>query len=217
MPPGVTLKQADMSDLPFGVGAFQAIVSFEAIEHVPDPFRVLDEFRRVLTDDGVLIVSSPNRDAYVPGNPHHNHEFEPEELRSALRERFRNVVLHRQACWITSAIFDDELLESDDRQRIRDVSLRKIVSMPAGDETYTIAVATNGSIPATQMQGVMTHAVELRRWLALWDEQQQMIQANIDRGNRAEEQLAERAELRRQLLVSEQSLARAVAERADAL
>jgi hypothetical protein len=67
------------------------------------------------------------------------------------------------------------------------------------------------------MQGVMTHAVELRRWLDLWDEQQQMIQANIDRGNRAEEQLAERAELRRQLLVSEQSLARAVAERAEAL
>jgi hypothetical protein len=63
--------------------------------------------------------------------------------------------------------------------------------------------------------GVLTHDVELRRWMQLWDEQQEMIQANIDRANTYQAMLGEREELRRQLVLSEMELAHAVAARAS--
>jgi ubiquinone/menaquinone biosynthesis C-methylase UbiE len=53
---------AEACRLPFGDGTLDAVVSFETIEHVPHPERLLQEIRRVLKRDGICICSSPNRD-----------------------------------------------------------------------------------------------------------------------------------------------------------
>jgi len=53
---------ADAGRLPFADRTFEAVVSFETIEHVPQPELVLKEIARVLKDDGICICSSPNRD-----------------------------------------------------------------------------------------------------------------------------------------------------------
>src|SRR5205807_696658 len=54
---------------------------------------------------------------------------------------------------------------------------------------------------------------ELRRWLDLWEEQQQIIRANIDMIRDLEELLGERAQLRDELLSAEQTLASALRDR----
>ena len=51
----------DAQKLLFPDRYFDAIVSLETIEHVPDAAAFLTGCARVLKDDGVLIVSSPNR------------------------------------------------------------------------------------------------------------------------------------------------------------
>lgn len=51
-------RLADAAKLPFENSAFEAIVSFETLEHVPDPQAVLREFHRVCTDK--VIISVPN-------------------------------------------------------------------------------------------------------------------------------------------------------------
>src|ERR1041385_1219530 len=53
---------ADAGRLPFGDGTFDVVVSFETIEHVPQPELLLQEIRRVLKRDGICIYSSPNRE-----------------------------------------------------------------------------------------------------------------------------------------------------------
>ena len=46
---------------------------------------MLDQLARVLRPDGLLLISSPNRGHYVPGNPHHRHEYTPLECKRRWR------------------------------------------------------------------------------------------------------------------------------------
>ena len=57
--------------------SFDLVVCFEVIEHLEEPDAALRELERVVAADGVVLVSSPNRDVYEPGNPHHLHEYTP--------------------------------------------------------------------------------------------------------------------------------------------
>lgn len=46
--------------LPYGNGSVGVVVLAEVIEHLPEPRRVIGEVRRILTDQGLFIVSFPN-------------------------------------------------------------------------------------------------------------------------------------------------------------
>ena len=91
---GIRFVQGSASALPFPAEAFELIVSFEVIEHLPDWPQMLAEVRRVLGPDGLFVVSTPNRVFYERtrgeqgANPFHHHEFEYHEFRDALREHF---------------------------------------------------------------------------------------------------------------------------------
>jgi len=50
----------DGRSLPFGNGLFDYVVCSEVIEHIPERSRVIGELGRVLKDDGVVILSTPN-------------------------------------------------------------------------------------------------------------------------------------------------------------
>lgn len=93
---------ATIASLPFPDAQFDVITSFETIEHVEDVPGCLREFRRVLKHDGLLICSTPNRKVSSPDgiirNPFHLREFEPDELRDALRSVFGTVQLLGQHC-----------------------------------------------------------------------------------------------------------------------
>ena len=94
---GVTCELGDVTALSQPDDSFDLVVCFEVIEHVEDPSRVLDELRRVLRPDGLLLLSSPNRARYVPGNPHHRHEYIRPELQEALERRFESATDHLAA------------------------------------------------------------------------------------------------------------------------
>ena len=64
----VRFVAGDCARLPFPDAAFDVVVSFETIEHVSEPERLLDVFQTLLADDGVLdvIVLRPRRVAVRP-------------------------------------------------------------------------------------------------------------------------------------------------------
>jgi len=74
---------------------FGAVVAFEIIEHVHEQERVLEEVARVLGDDGILIMSTPDRRAYTEAsgqvNPFHAHELALEEFLALLGTQFPHV------------------------------------------------------------------------------------------------------------------------------
>jgi ubiquinone/menaquinone biosynthesis C-methylase UbiE len=81
---------ADAMALPFASESFDAVVSFETIEHVPDAAAFLAEMTRVLRPGGTFICSTPNI-AYSDHPPYHLKEYRPEEF-FALLERGYGVV-----------------------------------------------------------------------------------------------------------------------------
>ncbi|MCW2995009.1 MAG: hypothetical protein JWQ18_2504, partial [Conexibacter sp.] len=156
----VEVVQADIHELPFADGAFDLVVCFEVLEHVTEQPAALAELRRVLTTDGVLVISSPNRLVYPPGNPHHVHELTPDEFEAALREQFAGVALHRQHVWLASALLDDAHARADGTPVGGDTRL--IEPLQPGQETYTVAVASDGPVPTLAAEVALAGAGELQ-------------------------------------------------------
>jgi ubiquinone/menaquinone biosynthesis C-methylase UbiE len=55
------LARANALALPFASGSFEAIVCSEVLEHIDDDSGALDEMYRVLSDDGLLVMSVPHQ------------------------------------------------------------------------------------------------------------------------------------------------------------
>jgi SAM-dependent methyltransferase len=97
--PSLRFLVSSCAVMPFPENAFDLVVAFEVIEHLPDHRAFLQECARVLTHQGLFIVSSPNRKYYAESraktgpNPYHVHEFEPREFVEELSAVFQNVRL----------------------------------------------------------------------------------------------------------------------------
>jgi len=74
--------------------SIDVMICFEAIEHIEDQEALLREVERLLTPDGIFIVSTPNkaiyRDQSTEENPFHLKELYFEEFREILTRHFRN-------------------------------------------------------------------------------------------------------------------------------
>jgi 2-polyprenyl-3-methyl-5-hydroxy-6-metoxy-1,4-benzoquinol methylase len=138
----------DVHALPFDDGRFDLVVCFEVIEHVERQDEVIAELARVLAPAGVLALSSPNRDVYPAGNPHHVHEYVPEELRASLTAHFAHVELRRQHAWLASAVLDDEQAADRSLRERAGVRIGKTAGRDPGSEPYTIALASREPLPA---------------------------------------------------------------------
>lgn len=97
--PHLRFIESSCISVPFQAESFDLLVAFEVIEHLADYRAFLDECARLLTREGLLIVSSPNKSYYAltrsetGPNPYHEHEFEADEFTGELERVFPNVRL----------------------------------------------------------------------------------------------------------------------------
>jgi len=202
----------DLRRLPFEDASFDLVTCFEAIEHVVDGDEVLDELRRVLRPDGVLLVSSPNRDVFTPGNPHHVHEYTPEELRAALAARFAQVRLHRQQAHLASLLSGDQAFDAVGGEEQLVAEVRKLTA--AREELYTVAVASDATPPELGDVVMLGGILEVREFFeAAWYWEERAIAAEADAAaTRAERDIAIIARERAEELAEESERERQHAE-----
>ncbi|MGN7169707.1 rhamnan synthesis F family protein [Paenibacillus cellulositrophicus] len=99
---GLEFLQNDITTLPFPDNYFDVVVSFETIEHVDSRMQesFLFEIRRVLKDNGLLIISTPNKLIYSDAtdfkNPYHIKEFYTNEFSQFLGKFFENIKMFVQ-------------------------------------------------------------------------------------------------------------------------
>ena len=88
----------DGTSIPALDGAFDLVVAFQVIALLPDPVVVLQEFRRVLSADGMALLTTPNRiyrlaDGQRPWNRHHYREYTAVGFREVLESVFSDVTV----------------------------------------------------------------------------------------------------------------------------
>jgi O-antigen biosynthesis protein len=156
----VDFAVADVTSLPFGSDAFDVVVSFETVEHVPDPKAFLREVARVLRADGTFVASTPHvRTTNLdPPNPFHEIELSRADFEALLRERFLDVDLYGQRRLQTAR---HRMLQRLDvlglRKRVPAVRrAARLTGTPATEELTTadVVIARDGIESATELVAV---------------------------------------------------------------
>jgi GT2 family glycosyltransferase/SAM-dependent methyltransferase len=160
--PRTSFKVGNALDLSeFEDGSFGAVVAFEVIEHVDEQERVLAEVARVLADDGVLIISTPDRRLYSDAtgqvNPFHRHELTYEEFSALLGGPFPNI-----AVWGQRTITGSHLAALG--APAKELSATEFFIERAGEEwrlasepaaLYLVAMASKGALPEASSSSVL--------------------------------------------------------------
>ena len=60
----IELKQFDAQDMPYEDHSLDVVILFEAIYYLPSAKKFVDECRRVLRDDGKILIATANKDLY---------------------------------------------------------------------------------------------------------------------------------------------------------
>src|SRR5262249_3064468 len=87
-------KKGTVENIPLADKSVDIVISFETIEHVSTnaQLRFLEEVKRVMRPDGMLIISTPNTVNYSERSEQHNKfhekEFEKEEFHEFLKAHF---------------------------------------------------------------------------------------------------------------------------------
>ena len=103
-------RVGSITEVPIGgESIFDVAVCFEALEHIEDHQKLLSEVKRLLTPEGVFIVSTPNKTVYSDepqyNNPFHVHELYFDEFRELLEKYFKNVKFLGQRIYCNSNIW----------------------------------------------------------------------------------------------------------------
>jgi len=84
--PTLEFRALDLMQLPALGERFDLVVSFQVIEHLPDPTGFLRGLAGCVAPGGTLIVTTPNRLMSVSENPYHLREWTAPELLALARE-----------------------------------------------------------------------------------------------------------------------------------
>ena len=151
-------ERASATDLSgIASGSLGAVVAFEMIEHLRDQERVVSEIGRVLGEQGIVIMSTPDSRYYSEAtgqeNPFHERELTVDEFSALLQGRFANLAMWGQRAITGSHLrsFDGEDVGELGEQTGRDFFLARADGEwtlgPPPQPLFCIAVASNAPLP----------------------------------------------------------------------
>jgi len=98
--PNLAYLNADVTALPFADETFDSVIAYEIIEHLHNPEDMLRETRRVLRNQGLLYVSTPNIERHYEKitvrNPYHLTDFTLLTFTHLLRKYFPTALVYGQ-------------------------------------------------------------------------------------------------------------------------
>ncbi|MEK4262971.1 MULTISPECIES: methyltransferase domain-containing protein [Paenibacillus] len=100
----ISYMYGDVNKLNMGDRSVDVIVSFETIEHIDSGANWIKESARILKDEGIFLVSTPNRKITNPGtyyveqplNPHHRFEYGVSEFVGELLKEYDLIEIYGQ-------------------------------------------------------------------------------------------------------------------------
>lgn len=153
----VSYQAARLPELPYPESEFDAAVAFGVIERLESPEDLVKETKRVLKQDGLLVVSTPDKQAHSNErnhrNPAHRREMYVPEFRELLERHFRHVRLYRQGTVAGGLIFrssDEVSGASVESTRVSPPSLSPGAEPPATH--FVVAVCSDAELPGENVE-----------------------------------------------------------------
>jgi glycosyltransferase involved in cell wall biosynthesis/SAM-dependent methyltransferase len=157
----ITFIEGSILNIPIkGRKIFDVIVCFEAIEHITEHDILFMEITRLLKNNGVLIISTPNKKTYSDDvgykNPYHRKELYYSEFYELLKKNFVFIYLSGQRVISGSSIYpvsSQEIITSFSEFNIEMEGNR--FSFSSDEEKiprYFIAIASNIKLNPKQIQ-----------------------------------------------------------------
>ncbi len=141
-------KNGDIKKIPVADNSFDLITCFETIEHVDEQEKILTELKRVLTDNGILIISTPEKSNYSDKtnhkNPFHKKELYGYEFKEMIDKFFKNTDYLIQSSVIGS------LIQNENKSAVLNTytgNYTAIIENKAIPVMYRIAIASDNELP----------------------------------------------------------------------
>lgn len=91
---GLVFRRMNAEALEFSDGSFDFVISTENFEHLSNQGANLHHMARVLKDEGMLLLATPNHEMFLETcNPYHTRELLYDELLPMLVEHFSDCVI----------------------------------------------------------------------------------------------------------------------------
>ncbi|MBC3831386.1 glycosyltransferase [Undibacterium amnicola] len=135
--------------IPLADASVDLLVSFETIEHHDQHQEMMQEIRRVLRKDGILLISSPDKMSYsdVPGshNEFHVKELYQHEFKQLLEGYFDNITYFGQRILFGSGIFAQSETTALNSYWQQEDTIQ--ITSGMAKPLYWIALASNQTLP----------------------------------------------------------------------
>lgn len=198
----LTFYRASIADIPLDDKSIDIVVSFETIEHVNSETQTsfMNEIKRVLKDEGILIISTPNKEIYSDlfsySNPFHIKEFYKKEFSEFLRNHFKHVRFYFQKFEIVSLLYhkdetDLSIINNHDVDGKYIIALCCNVNLPLENFKSTLIVDNNRYIKQIRRIIEVQNEIEnLSHWALAQDEEIKAKNKIIDNQNHRIEELS---------------------------
>jgi O-antigen biosynthesis protein len=108
----ITFIQANAEQFALAPHSLDVAVCFETLEHLSAHDALLSVLQPALTDDGILFISTPNKQVYTDEadfhNPHHARELYYAEFDALLKRYFNHVEIFGQAVVVGSVLSQNQ-------------------------------------------------------------------------------------------------------------
>lgn len=188
--------QGSAAAIPLADDSVDVVVSFETIEHLLEQDEMMAEIRRVLRPDGILVMSSPNKEVYSDQAGYHNDyhvkELYLNEFQALLEKYFPAVELsgHRMAVCSTITPLAGAP-EQQAFQALADTGERveqRVAHMPDAVYFIAIAAADRGLLPLlpasvlyAETEDLYNHHHEVARWAQAQDAEIASLRGHVER------------------------------------
>lgn len=85
-PGKITLKNGDLMNLTLPENSFDFIYSYHVLEHVPDPYIVMQSLSKMLKDEGLVFIGFPNRNRLIGYLGTHNNVSMMEKIKWNIKD-----------------------------------------------------------------------------------------------------------------------------------
>ena len=168
---------------------FGCITCFEVLEHIEQPRKLLAAIEKLLTPDGVLLISTPNIDYPYDVdkvNPHHFVEYSLDEFQRVLSGRFEQAIVMGQQVQLISTIGHEAgaAITPHEWRTSPDSTPKYYLAMCTNREAPLPPVATGLITGDAHLKVVQSKLAELRQDQAHKAERLRLLEEK-DRGNTA--------------------------------